>query len=243
MKYRAFVISLERASTRRAHAEALLAELPLPAEILAAVDGRAMTPKEIGAVHQQDLYRPHYPFELDAGNVGCFLSHRAVWNQIVERELDAALVLEDDVRIDRDVLNKAIDFASKNCPPGAYIQLPVRPLPANARQIVGGDDCRIVCPQVTPLRTSGQWVTRGAAEKLLAVTQTIDRPVDTTLQMHWITGVRLLAIEPSGISDMTADLGGSTIGAGKDRHLTLQKLSREVTRVWYRWQVARRSAA
>jgi len=243
MKYQAFVICLERAATRLAHARTMLEQLPLSAEILPAVDGSALSKEEIEAVVRPARHQPIYPFEVDTGNIGCFLSHRNAWNLIVERNLDAALILEDDARIDSVQIARTIDLALKHCPPGAYIQLPVRPLPVDAESIANSDHCRIVCPRVTPLRTSGQWVTRGAAEKLLAVTRTIDRPIDTTLQMHWITGIRLLAIEPSGISDMTTDLGGSTIGAAKKRRSTLSTLSREVNRAWYRWQVARRSAA
>ena len=243
MNYIAFVISLERATERLAHASALLEQLSLPAEILPAVDGSAMLQQEIEAVYHRGLHRPNYPFELKAGEIGCFLSHRTAWKQIVERNLDAALILEDDVCIDRDRLHKAVEFASANCPPRSYIQFPVRVLPSNARRIVCGEGCGIVRPRVTPLRTSGQWVSRGAAEQLLAVTGSFDRPVDSMLQMHWITQVRLLAIEPSGISDMTADLGGSTIGTGNARRLTIQTLSREANRAWYRWRIARLSAA
>jgi GR25 family glycosyltransferase involved in LPS biosynthesis len=243
VNHQAFVICLERATARLAHARATLTQLPLPAEILPAIDGRAMPPDAIEAVYHRCLHRPNYPFQLDAGNIGCFLSHRAVWQKIVEHNLDAALVLEDDAHVDPALLGRAVEFSAANCPPDAYLQFPVRQLPTNSKCIVAGDGIRIVCPRVTPLRTSGQWVTRGAAETLLAVTQAIDRPVDTMLQMHWITNVRLLAIEPSGISDMTADLGGSMIGAGKARRSMIQTVSREVNRAWYRWQVARRSAA
>ncbi|MEO1998264.1 MAG: glycosyltransferase family 25 protein, partial [Planctomycetaceae bacterium] len=243
VKHQAFVICMERASERLAHARATLTQLPLPAEILPAIDGRAMPRDAIEAVYHRCLHRPIYPFELDTGNIGCFLSHRAVWQQIVERNLDAALVLEDDAHVDQTLLRRAVEFSATHCPPDAYLQFPVRALPADSTSIIYGDGIRIVCPRVTPLRTSGQWVTRGAAEKLLAVTQFLDRPIDTTLQMRWITGVCMLAIEPSGIADRTAALGGSMIGAGKDRRLTIQKLMRQVSRARYRWKVARLSAA
>lgn len=243
MNLHAFVICLERATERLAHARETLGQLPLPGEILPAIDGRAMSQDAIKAVYHRELHCPNYPFELDSGNIGCFLSHRAAWRQIVDRNLDAALVLEDDAHVDPAVLRRAVEFSAAHCPPDAYLQFPVRPLPSGSKSIIEGEGVRIVCPRVTPLRTSGQWVTRGAAEKLLTVTQMLDRPIDTTLQMRWITGVCMLAIEPSGISDRTAELGGSMIGAGKDRRLTMQKLIRQVTRARYRWKVARLSAA
>ncbi|MDG1893471.1 MAG: glycosyltransferase family 25 protein [Fuerstiella sp.] len=242
MAYCAFIISLERSAERFAHAGELLSQLPLPAEILPAVDGSLLSDADIASAYQHNRHRPLYPFSLNAGEIGCFLSHRNAWTQIVERNLDAALVLEDDVCIDQTLIHNAIECVKHKSSPGDFFQFPVRPLPRRSSRSSVDDNITIVCPQVTPLRTSGQWVTRDAAARLLDLTQVFDRPVDTFLQMHWITGVRLRAIEPSGISDMTADLGGSTIGAGKIRRLELRKLSREVNRAWYRWRIARRSA-
>lgn len=244
MRHAAFVISLERATQRLAHARTLLTQISLPAEILPAVDGNAMSAEEISAVYQRVVHKPRYPAGLRTGEIGCFLSHRAAWRMIVERDLDAALILEDDVRINQDQLAASIELLMTDCPDEAYVQFPVRRLPKAVRQVARGPRCRLVCPQVTPLRTSGQWVSRAAARRLLNCTQVFDRPVDTFLQMHWITGLRLLAIEPSGLSDLTAELG-TTIGTDKPGRLSFERisnnLSRAVNRSWYRWQIAQLS--
>ena len=240
MRHAAFVISLERATERFAYAQTLLSQLSLDAEILPAVDGSTMSVAQTAAIYRRSFHKPQYPFALRAGEIGCFLSHRNAWQQIVDRNLDAALILEDDVNIDQQQLNRALELAADQCPEVAYVQFPVRQLPNAVRLVTRGSACRIVCPQVTPLRTSGQWVTRAAAECLLQHTQVIDRPVDTFLQMHWITRIQLTAIEPCGLSDLTSQLG-STIGVGNGRRLTFEKLSRAVNRSWYRFQIAQLS--
>ena len=237
----AFVISLERSQLRFKHGTSLLPRIPLPGEILPAVDGRALTAQQTNTVYVRCLHKPMYPFVLGPGEIGCFLSHRKAWQEISQRKLDAGLVLEDDVSIDDAQLAKSLELLRRECPGNAYVQLPVRPLGQIARAVVEGNDSRIVHPTVTPLRTSGQWVTRHAAEQLLAATERFDRPVDAMLQMFWVTGVRLMAIEPAGISDMTNDLGGSTISTRKHHGLKLTTLSREWNRTLYRWRISRLS--
>lgn len=241
MKTSAFVISLERAALRFQNAHALLNQLPLPAEVLPAVDGRQLTDDEKSSFYQPSLHQPTYPFPLNAGEIGCFLSHRKAWNEIVSRNLDAALIVEDDLRVDNAKLNQAIDTLTQVKQDFGVVQLPVRSLPRNTICVERGQNCSIVLPQVTPLRTSGQWVTRQAAEKLLQATNCFDRPVDTFLQMHWITGVRLYAISPSGLTDSTEEVGGSTIGSPKTRGINFEKMVREFRRTRYRWQISQLS--
>ena len=241
MSFAAFVISLERSQLRYKHAYTLLSRIPLPGEILPAVDGKAMTAEQTNNVYVRCLHKPIYPFVLGSGEIGCFLSHRKAWQQISQRKLDAGLVLEDDVSIDGAQLTRSIELLRQECPGNAYVQLPVRPLRQIGCSIVEGNDARIVRPTVTPLRTSGQWVTRHAAEQLLAATEKFDRPVDAMLQMFWVTGIRLMAIEPAGISDMTNELGGSTISTRKSHGLKLTTFSREWNRTLYRWRISRLS--
>lgn len=239
MRFAAFVINVQSNQSRAAHAAALIEQLPLPAEILPAVNGSLLRCEEIDAVYRPNLLKPNYPFALSAGEVGCFLSHRKSWNEIVTRDLDAGFVLEDDVYFqDLCALEAALDFAESHCPPGAYLQFPVRQLPKDSQRIVSGDACRIVCPRITPLRASGQWITREAAKTLLSHTEQFDRPVDTLLQMYWLTGIRLLAIEPSGMTDMTSGVGGSVINADKQRSW---QPSRDFHRAVYRWRVSSHS--
>lgn len=241
MKTSAFVISLERAALRFQNAHALLDQLPLPAEVLPAVDGSQLSDDEKNTYYQPSLHGPAYPFLLNAGEIGCFLSHRNAWNEILSRNLDAALIVEDDVRIDNAQLGRAIDTLTQSQAGFGVVQLPVRPLPQNAACVERGDRCSIVLPRVTPLRTSAQWVTRPAAERLLQATESFDRPVDTFLQMHWITGVPLYAISPSGLTDSTEEVGGSTIGGAKTNGINFEKVVREFRRTRYRWQISQLS--
>ena len=90
------------------------------------------------------------------------------------------------------------------------------------------------------LRTSGQLVSAAHARHLLEITERFDRPVDTLLQMNWVTGVPLSCAVPSGLSDRTEEAGGSTISLKSQKALS-QKLSREIRRFLYRSRIRARS--
>lgn len=199
-----FVIHLDRASARKPQVAELLAAAPYPAEVLPAVDGAALDNWPLG-----DWATPRYPFELRAGEVGCFLSHRVAWQRILDEGLDGALVLEDDVELE-DGFTQVAELAAANLATLGFIQFQTRPVGASA-EVARRGNLTLVRPQVTPLRTSAQMVHRDAAARLLAASEVIDRPVDAFLQMHWETCVRLHAAAPARVRDRTEDIGGSTI--------------------------------
>lgn len=231
------IIHLARATARRAQVDALLAGTPYPAGVIAAVDGREMSAAHKAAVvSDQPLFTPKYPFALSDGEVGCFLSHRAAWRAIVDGGLDAGLILEDDLALVTG-FDAAVACAAQNVADLGYVQFQVREI-AESTVAVQGDNVRILQPAVTPLRTSAQMVSRGAAQKLLDLTAQIDRPVDTFLQSHWHTGLHLCCVVPSGVEDRTAQTGGSTISTRKPFS---EKITREWKRARYRRAVKRLS--
>ena len=160
------VIHLARATGRRAQVDALLAGTPFPARVLDAVDGSAV-PEEAraAAVSETALFAPKYPFALGQGEYGCFMSHRAAWAAIVDEGLDAALILEDDVAL-VDGFGAAVDLAAQHVERLGYVQFQVRAVDGGT-PVAEGEGAAIVRPKVTPLRTSAQMVSRGAAERLL----------------------------------------------------------------------------
>jgi GR25 family glycosyltransferase involved in LPS biosynthesis len=80
-------------------------------------------------------------------------------------------------------------------------------------------------------------VGKGAAQRLLDASAQIDRPVDTFLQMHWITGQPIHAILPNGNAEVAHQIGGSTI---QTKIPAQGKLAREFKRLIYRARIALR---
>ncbi|MDA1232624.1 MAG: glycosyl transferase, partial [Planctomycetota bacterium] len=70
-------------------------------------------------------------------------------------------------------------------------------------------------------------------------THCIDRPVDSFLQMTWVTDVAVKLLLPRVVKEISQNLGGSTLGGRKKPWF--EKLSREILRPIYRTQIWYRS--
>ncbi len=225
-----FVIHLARAEGRREQVEKLLVETPFQARILDAVDGSKVPVEQRAAdISETPLFEPSYPFALNAGEYGCFQSHRVAWQTIVNEGLDGALILEDDVELTGDFA-AAVALAVEQISTFGYLQFQVRAMD-ESNGVVQSKEAAIVQPRVTPLRTSAQLVSRRAAQSLLEMTAQIDRPVDTFLQSHWHTGLHVACVVPSSVEDRTQETGGSTISSRKS---IWSKIKREFLRNRYR---------
>ncbi len=236
---RAFIIHLERAANRKPNVDALRARLPIESEILPAIDGRSLSPAAVGAAYVRARFSPRYPFDLSLAEIGAFLSHRGAWRRIVAENLDFGFVFEDDAAIDPDQFSSILEFVTTERPRWDYVLMPAAGLePSGAVVVVRSDGRTLLLPHAPPLRAIGQVVSRAAAEQLLQVTAPFDRPVDTFLQMAWITGVMLLVATPTPIRDVSRDSGGTTVQ--RKRMGLLPRLRHEAMRPVYRAQILAR---
>ncbi|SFR34896.1 glycosyltransferase family 25 protein [Litoreibacter janthinus] len=231
-----FIIHLERAAGRRPHVDNIMRMSPYPARIWPACDGAAMDAKvRDQLVSSESLFQPTYPFALSMGEIGCFESHRTVWRHMVENELAAALILEDDVAIDKNVLTAALALAEAHISNLGYIQFQVREVKPPFSVVEQSGKTSLIRPEIIPLRTSAQLVSLDAARALLAASAQIDRPVDGFLQLFWETTIRPHCVVPSGVSDLTQASGGSTVSR---RRSLMQKLKAAADRWTYRRRIA-----
>lgn len=90
-----YIINLERDVSRREHILKQCSDLSLPAEVINAVDGRALSQEQLDC-----LTHPLYSAGLTAGEIGCSLSHYHAYRKMVTEGIDCALILEDDVHLD-----------------------------------------------------------------------------------------------------------------------------------------------
>lgn len=233
---RSYIIHMDGSTARRPLVDALLTRLPGP-EVLPAVDGRAMSAADRDAICRPALHRPAYPFALKPGEIGCFLSHCCAWERIVASGDVAGLIVEDDI-VPGEAFDAALILALAHATPDRLIRFPLRDR-EKAEEVVASDGgVTLFRPKVVGLTTGMQIVGRSAAERLLALTDRIDRPVDTFLQMRWLTGVEMLSLAPAPVRSAVAETGGSTIQS----HTSVwAELSRGWKRMRYRAAVARLS--
>jgi glycosyl transferase, family 25 len=238
---KAFILHLQRSAQRRPQVERLRAALPCASEILAATDGKLLPQAEVDAVYMRFLHRPRYSHALNRAEIGVFFSHRAAWKRIVAEGLDYALVFEDDAELDAAAFARTCEAARQTRALWSYVLAPAPQTrtPGAVLAEVGG--VALIRPENPPLRAIAQFVSQEAARRLLAATEQFDRPIDTFLQMSWVTGVELLAFKPSGVRDASGEIGGSTIqrkrmGFGdKLRHELARPIYRAQVWAWHKW--------
>lgn len=229
------IIHMPGSSNRAANVEHLLFSLP-DAEVIEAVNGRKVAADHAEILRPGDLHQPPYPFALGPGEIGCFLSHRRCWQRIIDTGWDYALIVEDDLALDAIGWGQACALIDRFATPDCFIRLPAKRREAPATQLGQEGDSKLFLPKVIGLQTVAQVVGRTAAQRLLAATEMLDRPVDTFLQMHWIHQQPIHTILPNGVSEQTEALGGSTIQKQKSG----SKLTREFKRTLYRAQISSR---
>ncbi|WP_182417648.1 glycosyltransferase family 25 protein [Bartonella sp. HY038] len=235
-KIKAFIIHLERAKDRQAQVEALIASLPFTGEITAAIDANALNQSVIDSHYKAKIHQPFYPFTLSRTEIACFLSHRKAWQEIVDQDINGAFIFEDDVTLTKDFelsFATALPFMNED----TYIRFPFRER-ETGKILAQNQNHRLIEPCPVGLGQVAQYIGRNCAQKLLDATMQFDRPVDTTVQMFWLTNVRPLSILPGGVSEISASLGGSTV---QKKPRFLDKLRREILRPLYRKRIARLS--
>lgn len=240
MSVAAFVIAMRSAVERADQVDRLIAACPVPCRRWDATDGRAMSPEETARHYVADLFTPHYGFGLTPAEVGCFLSHRRAWQQIIDQSLSHALIMEDDLELLPN-FDDVFRFALQQSPPASLVKFDVRNFVGPCSPVCGDDEIAIVRPEVIPLRATAQLVSRAAAERLLEMTRRFDRPVDTFLQMRWIHGVDILVARPRCTAEVSEMIGGSIINRSQKRQPLLRVMYREYKRKLYRHHIDNRS--
>eukprot|EP00794_Sanderia_malayensis_P015863 gene15863-17461_t len=104
-----YMINLARRPDRRKKMLMSFEELGFLANEQDAVDGRKLSKEKItqmGIIPMRDFKDPYLERPITMGEVGCFMSHWNIWNEVVNNRLDTVLVLEDDIRFQPDFKRK-----------------------------------------------------------------------------------------------------------------------------------------
>ena len=116
MKPKIFVINLKYDVKKREHILDLCSNVGLKAKLIEATDGRLLSDSVIDTVYSKYKTIENIGRELSRSEVGCALSHKKVYQQMVDDNIERALILEDDVEFDESlisILTKAPLIAKK----------------------------------------------------------------------------------------------------------------------------------
>ncbi|WP_025822108.1 glycosyltransferase family 25 protein [Shewanella marina] len=196
-----FIINLDRSPERLQSIQQQLVSCRYDIEKISAVDGKFLPDLEHIEHYSVNNNKKQYFRPLTKGEIGCYLSHRAAWQAIVDQQLDFAVIVEDDVVIDSDV-NLVIEQLSNINIEWDYIKLaPYRnrqSKPVFKRNYQGTE---LAFFHKAMPGTAAQAVSYKGAEKLLAASTAFGRPVDTDLQHCWEKDVIILNLSPFPFKD------------------------------------------
>ena len=102
---RIFVISLKDAVQRRASIVAQLSSMGLEFEFQDAIYGKNLSSEEVQKLVDQRIAYRYEGFQLTPGEIGCALSHLAVYKRIIDEKIPYALIFEDDVVVCPELVN------------------------------------------------------------------------------------------------------------------------------------------
>jgi glycosyl transferase family 25 len=215
-------------SARHGRFVAILESLGIPFELSPAVFLQGELPWSGHYDHETRMRNLGYP--MRAGEVGCFLAHRAVW-ETASRQKGCTLVLEDDAFVDsscRPAILAAADLLSGRSSAARLISQP-RPSFRTWRQVAGGT--ALVRPCRNGNLTVGYLITQEGACALLQKSESFWCPVDDYMNLEYVHGCLMLHFEPE-IAEHR-DGGVSLIGGRTKPSVSLRtRIVREILRAW-----------
>ena len=99
-----FIINLRNEVDRRKHIVNELKKLNLEFEIFFAKKGSELTKKEITLYSKKEAFKNENR-DLSLDEISCALSHIKIYKKIIESKYRLSLILEDDVVINKNLLN------------------------------------------------------------------------------------------------------------------------------------------
>ncbi len=228
-----FVINLPRDADRLRAMTAQLRRLRLDFERVAGVVGRELSPAEQAAIYDAARNRREFHLGLVAGEIGCYASHLKVWQQVVDRGIACALVLEDDVALG-DALPATLAAVAALPPRWDMIKLigRARERPWQRRPLVRERVLTIdlIRYRRVPSLTGAYLVSADGARRLLAARRSFARPVDTDIRHWWECGLRLFGAYPYPVRN-----GSSAAQSSIGRREEARSLSHRMAIRLHKW--------
>jgi glycosyl transferase family 25 len=195
-----WVISLERASDRRAFIRRELDSLGVEYEIVDAVDGRTLDERALCSYSEwRTVYR--YGRGLGRGMVACSMSHLHAYERIAAAKIAEVVIMEDDVRPLKEF--PGVLDARTNLPDDwdvvTFHSLFDWAVPRPVDDTVIAGKYRICSYERNPMGTQAYLIKHDAARRVLDVAYPICLPPDELLFRKRPAGLTIYGIEPSPV--------------------------------------------
>ena len=192
-----FIISLPRENKRRAAMQEKLQGISDDFEFFDAIDGT----KEKLSQHQDYVglkRRLFYGKDLSDGELGCFFSHRALINKIVQDNIPFAVILEDDAILLKD-FQPTVEALLNSTYPWDFVRFLTKPKIKRKTQSEVASlfkDYKLLRIATAPGGAYAYIVSHRGAKKLQHAMQSIWCPNDTLMGQPLRTCAEILTIYP-----------------------------------------------
>lgn len=231
-----FIINLDSSPERFVHAEQQLQALGIQPQRFRGVFGKDLTQAEVDACYDKSANLRYFRRSLSPGEIGCYLSHRGVWQLMVEQNIEVAIVLEDDIDVDArfaDALTQIVRLSGWD-----HIKLSDdRDTPAFTRKALN-DGFALVNFKRVPNCATGYAMSLSGAKKLLQRDKFF-RPVDLDLQFGAELDLQLFSLLPYTIWPSTkfdSVINQISGGSRKGDTTALRNLKYRLQVAWQRWR-------
>lgn len=102
-----FVINLPQSTDRKAFMQAQCKSVDISLIFIDAVNGKDISKSDIERYVEQDTAKKLFGRELLLGEIGCALSHKKIYQKMVDENIPYAVILEDDAVV-KEVFNEVI---------------------------------------------------------------------------------------------------------------------------------------
>jgi glycosyl transferase, family 25 len=215
-----YVISLP-GSPRRGVFEEILKDTGLDYRIFAAVDGKSVSRPMRSAVYDRETNARVFKRPLSDGEIGCYLSHLAIWREVAASG-QPALILEDDFALPSDATARFLRDLPATLAARSLIKLSSaerQKFTAGALLELHGHKIRgyrIVSPH-----TTGYIIGPVAAARMVQARSHFFRPVDIDIKHVWEHQVPVYGVDPplvierpGAVSTMDAERSATKNAAG-----------------------------
>lgn len=217
--------------------EAQLHRLGLNYEFFDAVDGRQM---DVHACPDYDSRKRlrYFGRDLTGGEVGCLLSHKALYQKMIDDNTPAALILEDDCILSEHLPAVLGDLMSKT-----HLFDCIRFLGSDKVMKRGGREVleltnnhSLVRMPTAPGGAHATLITLAGVKKLMPHLSPSAFPIDTVLGRCWETGLNAFTVMP-GLALHNEDLESAIGDKRFEKTVELDGLDQTlypITRTWFK---------
>ena len=194
-----YFINMDKSKERLNHMLPYVQGLGLSFERIPGVDGNKLSDEEINEVLDTKMYA-QYAMEQDSiprGVVGCSLSHLKAWEAFINSRYKFALIFEDDVTFDPELLRKMISELTVKDPQKWDIATFLKNKTGSTVTMHDLFDGYVMNLDFMSLSGSNAYIlNRKAAADFINYFYPIKIPLDGYFARPWEFGMKFVSIEP-----------------------------------------------